>query len=40
MEEIILELKGKLTNQDVISNIMEDKMQSISNSASKLSKET
>ncbi len=39
-QKIILELKGKLTNQDVISNIMEDKMQSISNSASKLSKET
>lgn len=39
-QKIILELKGKLTNQDIISNIMEDKVQSLSNSASKLSKET
>lgn len=39
-QKIILELKGKLTNQDIISNIMEDKVQSLSNSASSLSKET
>ncbi len=39
-QKIVLELKGKLTNQDIISNIMEDKVQSLSNSASKLSKDT
>lgn len=39
-QKIVLELKGKLTNQDIISDIMENKMQSLSNSASKLSKET
>lgn len=39
-QKIILELKGKLTNQDVISNIMEDKISSISSSSSAISKET
>ena len=39
-QKIILELKGKLTNQDVISNIMEDKVSGIASAKSKLSKET
>lgn len=39
-QKIILELKSKLTNHDVISNIIEDKVQSISGSASKVSKTT
>lgn len=32
-QKIILELKGKLTNQDIISNIMEDKISSSQDSA-------
>ncbi len=39
-QKIILELKGKLTNNDIVSNIMEDRVSGISNSKSKLSKET
>lgn len=39
-QKIVLELKGKLTNNDIISNIIEDKVQSLSDSASKVSKET
>ncbi len=39
-QKIILELKGKLTNQNIISNIIEDKVSGISNSKTKLSKET
>ncbi len=39
-QKIILELKGKLTNRNVISNIMEDKVSGLSNAKTKLSKET
>ncbi len=39
-QKIILELKGKLTNNDVVSNIMEDRVSGIENSKTKLSKET
>lgn len=39
-QKIILELKGKLTNQSIISNIMEDKVSGLSSSKTKLSKET
>lgn len=39
-QKIILELKGKLTNQNVISNIMEEKISGLSNAKTKLSKET
>ncbi len=39
-QKIILELKGKLTNQDIISNIMEDKVSSLSTSKNHISKET
>lgn len=39
-QKIILELKGKLTNRDVISNLMEEKVAGLVNSKTKLSKET
>jgi len=39
-QKIILELKGKLTNNDIVSNIMEDRVSGITDSKSKLSKET
>ncbi len=39
-QKIILELKGKLTNNDVVSNIMEDRVSGLSDSKTKLSKET
>lgn len=39
-QKIILELKGKLTNNDIVSNIMEDRVSGIENSKTKLSKET
>ena len=39
-QKIILELKGKLTNQNVISNIMEEKISGLSSTKTKLSGET
>ena len=39
-QKIILELKGKLTNNDVVSNIMEDRVSGLQNSKTKLSSET
>ncbi len=39
-QKIILELKGKLTNNDIVSNIMEDRVSGLSGTQSKLSKDT
>lgn len=39
-QKIILELKGKLTNKDIISGLTEDRIMTVTGGKSKISKET